>query len=316
MKNPLPRQDGSEPISSGSRQRQTAGHCLRSARDTKPAAGTPPGGAAGTVWTAKAMHATFSQATFTCHQSVTFSRIFRRYAADVRGKELHHDRFGSRHSDLRHAGAWPDRRRGPRTRRSSATISPIPPSSWKPRSRARRGRSPNPPRRCGPMPTPPSGAPTSAPACRSSGRSPPPRPKTAPIGSGSPRPSSRSAPPVPANRPSCSSAPRPRPTSPISAPATRPRRPMRWPCSAGRCPSASCGVRRWMRCGCRSTCARSPRSAASMRRCATSTASGCWITPSIPTGPRRGPASSSPRTSPSGSISRRSWRWPAPTSRR
>ena len=58
---------------------------------------------------------------------------------------------------------------------------------------------------------------------------------------------------------------------------------MRWPCSAGRCPSASCGVRRWMRCGCRSTCARSPRSAASTRRCATSTASGCWITPSIPT---------------------------------
>ena len=46
--------------------------------------------------------------------------------------------------------------------------------------------------------------------------------------------------------------------------------------------SASCGVRRWMRCGCRSTCARSPRSAASTRSCATSTASGCWITPSIP----------------------------------
>ena len=96
----------------------------------------------------------------------------------------------------------------------------------------------------------------------------------------------------------------------------RPRRPMRWPCSAGRCPSASCGGRRWMRCGCRSTCARSPTSAASTRRCATSTASGCWTTPSIPTAPRRGPASSSPRNSPSGSISRRSWRWPAPTSRR
>ena len=32
--------------------------------------------------------------------------------------------------------------------------------------------------------------------------------------------------------------------------------------------------------------------------------------------PRRGPASSSPRTSPSAPISRRSWRWPAPTSRR
>ena len=94
------------------------------------------------------------------------------------------------------------------------------------------------------------------------------------------------------------------------------RRRMRWPCSAGRCPSASCGVRRWMRCGCRSTCARSPMSAASTRRCATSTASGCSTTPWIPTAPRRAPASSSRRTSPSASTSRRSWRWPAPTSRR
>ena len=156
----------------------------------------------------------------------------------------------------------------------------------------------------------------SAPACRSSGRSPPPRRRTAATGCGWPKPSSRSAPPAPASRPSCWSGPRPPPTSPISAPATRPRRPMRWPCSAGRCPTASCGGRRWMRCGCRSTCARSPRSAANTRRCATSTVSGCWTTPSIPTAPRRGPASSSPRTSPSGSISRRSWRWPAPTSRR
>ena len=49
------------------------------------------------------------------------------------------------------------------------------------------------------------------------------------------------------------------------------------------CPTASCGGRRWMRCGCRSTCARSPTSAANMRRCATSTASGCSTTPSIPT---------------------------------
>ena len=66
----------------------------------------------------------------------------------------------------------------------------------------------------------------------------------------------------PASRPSCWSAPRPRPTSPISAPATPATRPMRWPCSAGRCPNASCGVRRWMRCGCRSICARSPTCAA------------------------------------------------------
>ena len=36
------------------------------------------------------------------------------------------------------------------------------------------------------------------------------------------------------------------------------RRPTRWPCSAGRCPSASCGGRRWIACGCRSICAKSP----------------------------------------------------------
>ena len=53
-----------------------------------------------------------------------------------------------------------------------------------------------------------------------------------------------------------------------------------------------------------------------MRNCATSTASGCWITPSIPTRPRRAPVSSSPRNSPSGPTLRRSWRWPATTSRR
>ena len=36
----------------------------------------------------------------------------------------------------------------------------------------------------------------------------------------------------------------------------------------------------------------------------------------FPTGPRHGPVSSFPRTSPSVSTLRRSWRWPAPTSRR
>ena len=49
----------------------------------------------------------------------------------------------------------------PRTRPSNATISRIRRSSWRPRSRARRGRSPSPPRRCAPMPTPPSGVPIS-----------------------------------------------------------------------------------------------------------------------------------------------------------
>ena len=68
-------------------------------------------------------------------------------------------------------------------------------------------------------------------------------------------------------------------------------RPRRWR-------SASCGGRRSMRCGSRSNCARSPTCAANTRRCATSTASACSITPSIPTPPRRAPASSSPRILP------------------
>ncbi len=170
--------------------------------------------------------------------------------------------------------------------------------------------------RCGPTPTPPSSATISATGLQILGQIA----ATAPEDSGNwlrlARPSSRSARQLAASRPFCSSAPRPRPTSPISAPATRLTRRTRWRCSAGRCRSASCGGRRWMRCGCRSTCARSPMSAANTRRCATSTASGCWITPSIPTRPRRAPVSSSPRISPSAPISRRSWRWPAPTSRR
>ena len=72
---------------------------------------------------------------------------------------------------------------------------------------------------CEPTPTPPSGAAISAPACRSSARSPPSRRKTAATGCGWPAPSSRSRRRTPASRPSCWSAPRPPPTSPISAPA-------------------------------------------------------------------------------------------------
>ena len=171
-------------------------------------------------------------------------------------------------------------------------------------------------RRCEPMPTPPSSAAISAPACRSSARSRPPRRTTAATGCGWRAPSSRSGRRTPANRPSCWSAPRPRPISPTSAPTMLAKRRMRWRCSAARCPTASCGVRRWTACGCRSICARSPRCAASTKRCATSTASGCSITPWIPIRHRRAPVSSSPRTSPSASTFRRSWRWPAATSRR
>jgi hypothetical protein len=86
-------------------------------------------------------------------------------------------------------------------------------------------------------------------------------------------------------------------------------------CSAAPCRNASCGAPRWMRCGTRSICAKSPRCAGSTRKCATSTASGCWITPSIRIRHRRAPVSSSPRISPNGLISRHSWRWRAATSR-
>ena len=54
---------------------------------------------------------------------------------------------------------------------------------------------------------------------------------------------------------------------------------MRSPCSASRSPNESCGGRRWMRCGCRSICARSPTFAAITRSCATSTVSGCSTIP-------------------------------------
>ena len=44
---------------------------------------------------------------FLGHQSVTFSRISVHQAAFVRPQGVHHDRFGSRRSTLRNAGAWP-----------------------------------------------------------------------------------------------------------------------------------------------------------------------------------------------------------------
>jgi hypothetical protein len=195
-------------------------------------------------------------------------------------------------------------------------ISPIPRSSWKPRSRARPGRLPRAPRPCGPMRIPPSSGPISAPGCRFWDRSPPRGRRTAPTGCGWPKPSSRSAPTRRASKPSSWSGLRRPATSRTSAPATPRRRLMRWPCSAGRCRIASCGGRRWMRSGCRSTCARLPQSGPSMRGCGTSTVSGCWTIPSIPTRPRHGPASSSRRNWQSGSISRRSWRRRGATSPR
>ena len=171
-------------------------------------------------------------------------------------------------------------------------------SSWRPRSRARRGRSPSRARTCGPTPMPPLSAAITGPACKSWGQIA----ATAPDDSANWLRLARTifsvfARPAAANRPSCWSAPRPRPTSPISGPPIPARRPTR--CGVGRgavdrkvAPVAdACGFRLYL-------FARSPRCAASTRRCVTSTVSGCWIIPSISTRPRRGPVSSSPRTSP------------------
>ena len=59
------------------------------------------------------MHATYSQAEFDVISPSPF-RAFFDVTRPMSAEGAHHDRFGSRHSDLRHAGAWPDggRRRG------------------------------------------------------------------------------------------------------------------------------------------------------------------------------------------------------------
>ena len=102
-----------------------------------------------------------------------------------------------------------------------ATISPMPRSASKPRSRPMPARSPSRWRRCAATPMRRSPATTSAPACSCSGRSSRSRPATPPTGCGSRAPSFRSGPPMTASARRCSNAPRPRPMSPISAPATR-----------------------------------------------------------------------------------------------
>ena len=62
--------------------------------------------------------------------------------------------------------------------------------------------------------------------------------------------------------------------------------------------TAGSGGRRSTRCGFRSNCARSPTCARTTSSCARSTASACSTTRSMPTPPRRAPASSSPRSCP------------------
>ncbi len=219
--------------------------------------------------------------SFSRHESVTFSRISVQYAALVRARELHHDRFGSRRDPLRHAGVRPcggaGRRQGLQTRRTGRFGDQ---AGGPDQERGGAGRqNPQPP--CGPTPIPPSSATISAPACRSSARSRPPRPRTPATGCGSPAPSSKSRPPIRANRPSFWSGPRPRPISPISAPAIRRARADALAVlgqSHGRAQTVAAGA------GCAAAVARPARgrrrARPNTRRCATSTGSGCSITPS------------------------------------
>ena len=138
---------------------------------------------------------------------------------------------------------------------------------------------------------------------------------TAPPGCGSRAPSCKSARRTTTKSGSCSNAHRPPPISPISERTAAARRPTVLPSSAMCWRSANCGGLHSMRCGCRSSCAKRPTCAGNMKGCARRTASACSITASMPTPPRRAPAFSSPRICRRAPTFRRSWCWPAPTSR-
>ncbi len=178
------------------------------------------------------------------------------------------------------------------------------------------GPVPNPQAPCGPTPIPPSNATISAPGCRSSARSRPPRPRIAATGCGSPAPFSRSRPPIRANRPSFWSVPRPRPTSPISAPAI----PGESRCAGGTRPVAVGAQAVAAGAGCAAAVAR-PARGRRRARPVREDARRAWL-PAARLHRRfrfrlaRAPASSSPRIWPNAPTSRRSWRWPATTSRR
>ena len=170
----------------------------------------------------------------------------------------------------------------PPTSLTIATISPMPPSASRPRSRPMPARSPSRWRRCGATPTRPLPATTSAPACRRSARSSPVAPADAAnwlrlarailqITAGR-RPRARRA----------ARARRDRRLYRLSAHRQRAaRRPMRSSCSGAALPTARCGARRSTRCACRSSCARSPTCAPNTSGCATITASACSIIRSI-----------------------------------
>ena len=252
------------------------------------------------------------------HQSVTFSRIFvPSRGVRPRPRSSHHDRFGSRRSTLRNAGAWPQSRPRPPTRPSNATISPIPRSSWKPRSR----------REAGPVAKTTATLKTDADAAfrRNDFRTglATARPDRRHRARGQRQLAATGAHHLP-------DPPRQLDRADLPARARLDRRLHRLSARRQRRRGGRCAGRARPRhgrpqavaagAGCAADVARHARGRRCPRPvredCATSTASGCSTTPWIPTAPRRAPASSSPRISPSASTSRPSSRWPAPTSRR
>ena len=290
---------------------------MASVRRRRNAAPQPAAGAGLMAGFRQMLHATFSLACFRRHESVTFSRISVQYAAFVRARELHHDRFGSRRDTLRHAGARPcggaGRRQGLQARRSGRFRR----SSWRPRSRARRARSPRP-----------------APRLRTDADAAFKRndfrtglqilgqiAATAPEDSGN---WLRLARTIFQITPANSSEQ----TFLLERASTAAYIAYQRAGNAGEEADAlavlgqSLSERKLWRPALDALAAvarpaRGRRRARQLREdCATSTASGCSITPWIPIPPRRGPASSSPRTWPNAPTSRRSWRWPATTSRR
>jgi hypothetical protein len=76
MKNPPSRQDGRTDFLKFATKADAVGHSLWSAPDTSQPPAPPPGGAAGTGWTANAMHATFSQADVTVISPSPFRAFF------------------------------------------------------------------------------------------------------------------------------------------------------------------------------------------------------------------------------------------------
>ena len=315
MKNPLSGQALLRTIFGFQATKRSGGSLRLSARKALPGHGRLPVTSRDTL--RHMPHGTFSLAASAAISPSPFRALFERNAATVRVKELHHDRFGSRRSVLRHAGARPrrgtGRGQGLQTRRSCRFGGQ---AGGPDQERGRAGGA-NPARRCGPTPTPPSSAAISAPACRSSGRSRPPRPRTAPTGCGSPAPSSRSGPPNSSEQTfllerastaayiayqragnagrggRCAGRARPRD---VRAQAVA--------SGAGRAAAVARHARG----------RRGPRPVREAARRARFPAARLHRRFRLRR--RRAPASSSPRTSPSASTSRRSWRWPAPTSRR